>query len=164
MRAISTEPGEVRAGTRWFDEFQTSELPRLRLAFTSAFGGEVGSEVTADAVSYAWEHRDRLAGMERPAGYLFRVGQSAARRHLRWRRAPEAMSIVPAYEDRIDPDLPAALRRLTDRQRVAVCLVHVSGWTYEESADAMGVDVSTVRTHVSRALERLRRILGEEDR
>lgn len=151
--------GEV--GTAWFEEFEADHLVRLRIALVSAFGRELGDEVVADAVSYAWEHRERLAGMSNAVGYLFRVGQSASRRHRRWRRRPVLPPVSPEREPVIDPDLPAALGRLSERQRVAVVLVHVNDWTFDEAADAMGVDVSTVRTHVARALVRLRDLLGE---
>ena len=43
-------------------------------------------------------------------------------------------------------------------------LVHVNGWTYDQSADAMGIDVSSVRTHVTRGLARLKTLLEENDR
>lgn len=150
-------------GESWFESFEVDDLARLRLALISAFGIEVGAEAAADAVEYAWEHRERLADMANPVGYLFRVGQSAGRRHLRRRRPVVLPPVGATYLQAVDPELPEALARLSDRQRVAVVLVHVNGWTYDETAEAMGVDVSTVRTHVARALERLRTLL-EDDR
>lgn len=154
---------ESPSGASWFASFEADGLSRLRVALVSTHGVEVGGEAAADAVSYAWEHRDRLAAMANPVGYLYRVGQSAGRRHLRRQRQPVLPVVSESFEDRVDPDLPVALARLSDRQRVAVVLVHVNAWTYEEAATAMGVDVSTVRTHVARALERLKEFLGEDD-
>ena len=147
-------------GAEWFAAFQADGLHRLRVALVSAFGAETGVEAAAEATSYAWEHRDRLATMTNPAGYLFRVGQTAARRQRRWKRPPPPPAVSTTYEMRVDPDIPRALARLSARQRTAVVLVHVNGWTQEETAIAMGVDVSTVRTHLARGLDRLRRTLG----
>jgi DNA-directed RNA polymerase specialized sigma24 family protein len=158
-----TAPGEP-SGSVWFESFQSDGQARLRVALIAAYGVEVGTEAAADASAYAWEHRERLAAMPNPIGYLFRVGQSASRRHLRWRRRLLLPPVPPTLVDQIEPDLPRALAQLTDRQRLAVTLVHVRGWTHEEAAEALGVDVSTVRTHLARGLSRLRSLLGEDYR
>ncbi len=159
------EMAELRpSGAAWFEAFETEGLPRLRVALVASFGIDIGGEASADAVGYAWEHRERLAEMENPVGYLFRVGQSSARRHLRRTRPLSLPAVSTSFEEAVDPDLPKTLARLSERQRVAVVLVHVNGWTYTEAADAMGIDVSSVRTHVTRALTRLRKLLGEDDR
>ena len=46
-------------------------------------------------------------------GYLYRVGQSAARRYLRWSRRPDDLPSVPSVmEPLIEPALPLAIQRL----------------------------------------------------
>jgi DNA-directed RNA polymerase specialized sigma24 family protein len=167
MSKSNAEPGTADPrlqGGSWFRRFEEEGLPRLRVALVSSFGAEMGAEATADAVEYAWEHRDRLSGMANPVGYLFRVGQTSGRRHLRRSRRLVLPPVSPCVDEPVDPDLPRALAQLSDRQRVAVVLVHVNGWTYESTAEAMGIDVSSVRTHVARALARLRKLLEEDDR
>jgi RNA polymerase sigma-70 factor (ECF subfamily) len=154
-------PARVDEGVAWFEGFERNRLPRVKVALVAAFGAETGSEAGADAAAYAWEHRDRLAAMTNPAGYLFRVGQSSARRHRRWQRPPPPPSVTASYEVDVDPDLPRALARLTLRRRTAVVLVHVNGWTLDETAQSMGVAVPTVRTHLARGMERLARLLQE---
>ena len=54
----------------------------------------------------------------------------------------------------------AALRALPDQQRSVVWLVHTCGWTYSETAEAMGISASAVGTHLGRAMDRLRASLG----
>ena len=49
-------------------------------------GIETGPDVAADAFAWAWEYWDEVRAMANPVGYLYRVGQSAARRHRRWGR------------------------------------------------------------------------------
>lgn len=167
MSTDEAEPivtGARTAGAEWFEGSHSGELRRLRVALVGAYGAEVGAEAAADAEAYAWEHRERLAEMANPVGYLFRVGQSASRRHRRWSKRLVLPPVPPALDDEVHPDLPVALARLTDRQRIAVVLVHVHGWTQDEAAQALGVDASTVRTHVARGLARLRDILGEDYR
>ncbi len=56
----------------------------------------------------------------------------------------------------MEPGLPAALRRLSKNQRVAVWLIHGYGCPYQEVADILGTSTGTVQKHVTRALEKLR--------
>ena len=152
------EPVPVEAA---FEEFVTSGGADLRRALTARYGVEVGVEVTADVFAYAWEQWTRVSAMANPTGYLFRVGQSAARRY---RRQPVVLPIAHAPgEPDFDPRLPHLLERLPDRQRVAVVLVCIYDWTYPKSAQVLGVSESTVRTHVRRGLRTLRHELGDAE-
>lgn len=47
-----------------FDAFTRREGQRLGRVLTAHFGTEVGGEVTADALAYAWQHWDRVRVME----------------------------------------------------------------------------------------------------
>ena len=60
----------------------------------------------------------------------------------------------------VEPGLPKALARLSERQRVVIILVHSLGWTFAETAELLGISIGTVETHVQRGLSRLRRSLG----
>jgi DNA-directed RNA polymerase specialized sigma24 family protein len=136
---------------------------RLRQAFVARYGWERGIEVWRDVVAYAWQHRDRLSTMKNPIGYLYRVGQSAARRHRRMSR--QVLLPEPDTEDfpHVEPGLAYALSSLSERQRLAVLLVHAHGWTHEAAAEIVGVSKSTLRNHLARGLTRLRDQLGVED-
>jgi RNA polymerase sigma factor (sigma-70 family) len=48
------------------------------------------------------------------------------------------------------------LAQLSDRQRVAVVLVHGFGWTLREVAELTGTKITTVQNHLERGLARLR--------
>jgi DNA-directed RNA polymerase specialized sigma24 family protein len=131
--------------------------PSLRRALTATYGPEDGRDATAAALAYAWEHFERVRAMERPIGYLYRVGQSSRRQ----RREPV---VFPAPPDELplgEPALVPALGRLSERQRVCVVLVHGYSWTHEEVAELLGIGVSSVRNHLARGLEHLRADLGE---
>lgn len=95
--------------------------------------------------------------MDNAAGYLYRVGQSAARRH---RRTGPLFPVVHHDElPQVEPGLPEALSHLSEAQRTAVVLLFVLEWTERESADLLGVDRSTVRRHRDRGLAKLRAAL-----
>jgi DNA-directed RNA polymerase specialized sigma24 family protein len=137
-----------------FEDFFVRSEPRLRAAFTSLYGPDMGREATAEAMAWAYEHWSRLRDMEHRVAYLYRVGQSRTRRLRRPRRSFTAVPVA-ALPD-VDPRLPAALAALPERQRVAVTLVHGHDWTHADVAALMKVTPSTVATHVARALAQLR--------
>ena len=136
-----------------FERFAAATGPRLRTALVAAYGPDAGADAAADALAYGWEHWDRLSSMANPAGYLFRVGQTAARSA----RRPQGFmpSPPPAEAPEFEPRLAPALESLSDSQRTCVVLVHALGWTLTETAEMLGLDISTVRTHIRRGLTRL---------
>ena len=142
-----------------FRSFVVESEPRLKRALVAGFGVENGLEATAEALAYGWEHWERLSGMENPAGYLYRVGQSSATRS-----DPVVVLPQPAADTSpwVESGLPAALVTLTEAQRTAVVLVHTFGHSLAEAAAILGISKSSVQKHVDRGLERLRRELGVE--
>ena len=130
--------------------------PRLRRAFTLLRGSDDGSDAAAEALAWGWEHWAELKDMANPAGYLYRVGLSRTRR----RRRPALPIPAPEQTQGFEPALVPALRRLTERQRTAVVLIHGCQWTHGEVAEALGVSKSSVATHQQRALKQLRKDLG----
>lgn len=101
--------------------------------------------------------------MDNPIGYLYRVGQTRTRP----RKPPVGsgwdLSGRDSGEHLYEPGLLAAVGSLSEAQRVAVVLVHGYGWTLREVAELTGVTVSTVQTHVDRALTKLRGALEVVD-
>jgi len=141
----------------WFDGFFDHAEPKLRHALVAALGQQLGAEATSLALAYGWEHRERLRGMENPVGYLYRVGRT--RVHARRRR--RTFFDVPVQSvPEVEPGLPSALGKLSERQRAAVMMVHADDWTRQEAAAALGISVSSLDTHLARGLERLRAELG----
>ncbi len=140
-----------------FTTFVKSVEPKLSFALGAAYGLEVGREATADALMYAWEHWANLRVMQNPAGYLYRVGQSSARRYRR--KSPLFPSVASFELPDVEPGLPAALASLSPGQRTAVVLVVVLEWSEREAAELLGLDRSTIRRHRDRGLAKLRTAL-----
>lgn len=143
-----------------FERFVESDGARLRAGLVAAYGPEVGLDAASEALAYGWEHWDRLSGMNNPAGYLYRVGQTAARRSRR--RGPLMPSPAVDEVSPVEPRLPEALAQLSELQRTCVLLVHAFGWSQTEAAELVGVSVSTIRTHLSRGLAKLQSTLEVE--
>lgn len=149
---------ETSPASDQFDEFVRTEGRRLQLSLVAAHGLAIGSDAAQAAFVYCWEHWARVAAMDNPCGYLFRVGQNAARREYR----PTAVASIAEPVDQADfePGLVGALRELTENQRLAVLLIHGHGYPLNEVAALLDVSVSTVRNHLRRGMEKLRQDLG----
>lgn len=145
-----------------FSRFVGEVEPRLRRALVAAYGPQAGREAAVDALGWAWTNWERLAPMTNPTGYLYRVGQTAAKQTRR------PLRVVPAEPTGgelpwVEPELEPALMALTKQQRVAVVLCHGFQWTHREVADLLDLSPSTVQNHVERGLANLRRALEVHD-
>ncbi len=74
------------------------------------------------------------------------------------RKAPQD----PQAAERID--LERALAQLGDGERAAIAACYYADLTHEEAAEAIGIPLGTVKTHILRAKAKLRAKLGEDFR
>jgi RNA polymerase sigma-70 factor, ECF subfamily len=123
----------------------------------------------------AWE-RD-AATLDEPSKWITRIAVNVCLDRLRsqrwkiWKRRPKGdteelmLSSVrdtgPSAEDRvlageIGRRIQQALGRLTDRQRAVFVLRHYEERPLEEIAGILGLEVGSVKSHMFRALEKLR--------
>lgn len=154
---IADNPALAVAVDDEFEAFVRETEPRLRRALVAAFGFEEGRDAAAEALAYAWEHWDKLRAVTNLPGYLYRVGRTAA---LRRKRTPVLHDSDGWSEHHFEPGLPGALASLSQRQRIAVVLVHGYGYTLREAAEITGITRSSVQIHAARGLARLRANLG----
>ena len=145
-----------------FTEFVERSEARLRRALIASYGPVVGREAAVDALGWAWEHWDRLDGMDNPVGYLYRVGQTAARRLLIDRPALALDHPTTEDADRYGVDLTPYLALLSEQQRAAVVMVHGYGISQRQTADVLGLAISTLREHLRRGMVRLRTEMEHE--
>jgi RNA polymerase sigma-70 factor (ECF subfamily) len=118
--------------------------------------------------------RERLAEMDEPRAYLFRMARNEALRLIardRSRRVRETTAACPArWESRPAAGLPVetvaaleqGLARLPDEQREAVFLRCVEGFTIEEVAALAGVPRDTAASRYRYGIEKLRSLMGAE--
>lgn len=74
----------------------------------------------------------------------------------RARNTPSTVRAVP-----MQPALRSAMASLPERARMIVLLISVGGYSYEETAEVVGVEVGTVKSAYSRARATLRAALAE---
>ena len=101
--------------------------------------------------------------LENPGAWLMRVlvNNCKSRLRLAWRRVgplPDTLP-APAMEER---EVLEELFALTPADRVVLHLYYYEGYTTDEIARITGRRPGTVRTRLSRAREKLRRLLTEE--
>ena len=119
-------------------------------------------DVVQEALARAWSRRSTFDGRRgTPSAWLLAITADQARR-TRTRRRP-AVGVVPTEPVGADPDLDAALRELTDRQRLAVDCIYFVGLSVAETAAVMGCAEGTVKSTLSDARHRLRPLLEVRD-
>jgi DNA-directed RNA polymerase specialized sigma24 family protein len=157
---LSTMMTNIAGVERSFAAFVETVEPRLRRALVLTYGPLAGREACADALSWGWEHWDRLRVMTNPVGYLYRVGRTSARqqRSTGHRVGGDTSEIANDVID-VVPELWPAVAGLSEQQRVAVVLVHGYGYRQTEVADTLGIAISTLREHLNRGTTRLRQAL-----
>ncbi len=141
-----------------FTSFVRDVEPRLRHSLIPSVGLDAATEATAEALAYGWEHWDRLRHMDNPAGYLYRVARTKARQTSK--RKPVLPGVSVSHLPHVEPGLPRALGRLSEKQRTVVWLVYGLEWQQREVADLLGVSEDTVRTHLLRGLKKLQKMIG----
>jgi RNA polymerase sigma-70 factor (sigma-E family) len=146
-----------------FDEFVAVELPRLLGLARALSGGDHDAwdlvQETLARVGTRWsrlDHGHATASYARTT--LVRLNIDRLRR-LRRERPTHQVQDRPALElaaDGVDKWLADALRTLTPRQRTAIVLRFAEDLDLATIADQMGCSVGTVKSHLSRGLDRLR--------
>ncbi|UED84702.1 RNA polymerase sigma factor [Streptomyces profundus] len=127
----------------------------------------------------AWRLRERLRDEgDTPRPWLMGIAVNVLRNTSRAKRRHEqamarlpAPPVAPDFSDELvgrlaDAEQLAAVKRALDRltkgERQTFMLHVWSGLSYEETAQALGIRVGTVRSRLSRARTRLRRLAAEE--
>ncbi len=149
-------------------------LPRVqRIALALTNDPQAADDLVADAVTRILP-KWRAGTVRDPGQYLKRVTVNLATR--RWRRralgrardhraidwspvAPDVERIV------VDRDLTMrAIRALPPRRRAIVVLRYYDDLSLDQIAELLGIDVGTVKSQLSRALEQLRTTLEGQER
>ncbi|MFI8513229.1 RNA polymerase sigma factor [Streptomyces sp. NPDC085460] len=138
----------------------------------------VAEDVMSLTFLEAWRLRDKLADVVSVRGWLLGIATNVMRNTARAaRRHREAMRRLPPPEPQPDfsgevvgrladgrrlAAVSRALRRLKRTEREVFTLVAWSGLGYAAAAEALGIPVGTVRSRLSRARGKLRRLVEEE--
>jgi RNA polymerase sigma-70 factor (ECF subfamily) len=155
------------AGSDAFDGFYLASRDRLVLQVAALTGDPAEAlDHVQEAFIRAWTRWDRISEYDDPEGWVRRVALNHA--VSRWRRARRIV-LRPAADDQrihLDPEqqsVIAALRRLSSRERAAVVVHVLIGYSVEEIATEVSVPSGTVKSWLSRGRARLERELRADD-
>ncbi|MDQ1462530.1 MAG: polymerase sigma-70 factor, subfamily [Actinomycetota bacterium] len=155
------------ARARAFEQWYAGEHPRLFASLVVLTGDrEVAAEATDEALSRALQHWERVAEMDSPEGWTYRVAVNIVRRGAR-RRALERRLLGRLVSRGATP-APAGevwdlVRSLTARQQQAVVLRYVADLAEADIARVMGVTRGTVASTLAHARRALGGALREPD-
>jgi RNA polymerase sigma-70 factor (ECF subfamily) len=143
-----------------FDAFFVAHLPAVhRVAARIVGPGPAAEDVAVEAMARAFSHWSSVRSMAYPRAWVVRVATNIALDEARRRRprlpAP-TLSDPPSEEVVLRHSLVASLLRLPRRQREVVVLRYIADMSEQEVADNLGLSTGTVKTHLHRALPRLR--------
>jgi RNA polymerase sigma-70 factor, ECF subfamily len=116
-----------------------------------------------------WERWDRVGTFDEPVGYLFKTALNLHRSALRRAVAATKRSLRPPaehdpFEKVIDHDEAVrSLAALTPRQRAAVVVTELLGYSSEEAGPILGIRPGTVRSLTAQARAALQEWKERED-
>ena len=171
---VTTEPVVPSADgpAGGFDQWASTAGPELtRFAVATIGNRHDASDAVQDAMVAVYPRWRRLSDPGAADAYARRV--IVNHRITWWRRIGRRESLVDGPEIGAGGPAPGdagdvvfahrLLRSLPRQQRAAVVLRFLDDLSFAEIAEILGCPESTARSHVHRALSRLREQLGDED-
>jgi RNA polymerase sigma-70 factor (ECF subfamily) len=160
----------VRVEPASFEEFFAAEKDRLlrMLAFATGSSAEA-EDLAQDAFTKVLERWERVQTMDDPAGYLHRTAMNLFRNKFRRgvmavRRGIGTAPQRDVFGDVEDRDsLTRAMASLTSKQRTALVLTEVLGYSGEETGRLLGLKASTVWVLTHRARAVLKEAMEQDD-
>lgn len=144
--------------------------PRLyRLAWSWCHDAELADDLTQETLLRALRRVDQLRDPRRLEQWLSQILANLHRDHLRRQRETVPLEAVElpgglatdeeAQRLGIVQRVQQAMTQLGDEQRKVITLVDLMGFTYAEVARILDVPAGTVMSRLSRARDRMRRLL-----
>ena len=137
--------------------------------------GDAGlaDDLAQETFVLAWRNIRHFRFEARFSTWIYRIAINAWRSEARRKRellldADDASVLEEAAEDPPDIvsrlDLERAMATLSDGERAAIAACYYADLSHEEAAQALGIPVGTVKTHVLRGKAKLRaRLAGKEE-
>lgn len=156
------------------DDFEAAlveTIPQMRAFARALCGGDqaAADDLAQDALLKAWRRRDQFAAGTNLRAWTFTIVRNTFLSSLRANRRFTALDPEVAERTLVAADDPQAgvelddvlraLAHLPEEQREALILVTAGGLGYEEAAEVMQTAVGTVKSRVSRARERVLRLV-----
>jgi len=169
-RIVSSDAALDELEARTFEAFYQAEARTLfrRLWLVTGNRAEA-EELMQDAFLSVWQRWGDVREMDDPVGYLYRTAMNLFRK--RYRRATLAVrrtvGLASSSDDFADADDRETVRHvlaaLPPRQRAALVLTELLGFTTKEAGDALGVTDATIRSLTRHGRDAFRKVMEVED-
>jgi RNA polymerase sigma-70 factor (ECF subfamily) len=170
QQAAATESPEDLRIPFAFEEFFETERERLfRALLLVTHDWPEAEDLMQEAFVRVWERWDRVGTLDDPVGYLFKTALNLHRSALRRAVVATRRSMRPPrehdpFERVIDRDEAVrSLAALTPRQRAAVVVTELLGYSSDEASAILGIRPGTVRMLISQARAALQEWKERED-
>ncbi len=140
---------------------------------------EEAEDIVHDVFLKIWNSRETLTAIDSINSYLYKMSRNQAINGLR-RKAKERLvlaelrqepmaifpDIDPASQKEVRDSIQQAISKLSPQQRKVFLLSRQDGLKHEQIAEELGISITTVKTHIGRALqflrEEIRQAYGEQ--
>lgn len=140
---------------------------------------EEAEDIVHDVFLKIWNSRETLTAIDSINSYLYKMSRNQAINGLR-RKAKERLvlaelrqepmailpDIDPASKKEVRDSIQQAISKLSPQQRKVFLLSRQDGLKHEQIAEELGISITTVKTHIGRALqflrEEIRQAYGEQ--
>lgn len=159
--------------------FERYRVPVYRAALALTGDHGVSEEVLMDTFGRAFTYRHRLRTDVSPLPWLHKVALNLCYSRL-GRRRLASQPVTDAVAERMIDDgagpavnaewaelrviIHDGIARLSDKHRAVVTLYYLEGRSLQETADALGLPLGTVKSRLHHALRDLRRLLDADRR
>lgn len=142
---------------------------------------EAGADIVSEFYCFLWEHRKQINIKESLKSYLFKSIRNRCLNHLKHKKTVQNYKTESesfgAQVDEINLEflkknkefenidiserIQTAVEKLPDQARVIFKLKRQEGRTYAQISEELKISVNTIRTQMSRALNKLRKALAD---
>ncbi len=169
--AASSARADAQVVFASFDDFYASNRTSVGRALAITLrDDDLARDAVDEAMARAYQRWSHVSQLENPGGWVYRVGLNWSRSMIRrWNRPTPIWLTQPSetpLRAMVDPTVDRALDTLSVDQRAVVVCRLLLGLSELQTADALGIRSGTVKSRLSRALDRLHPLLAplEENR
>ena len=164
----------VGGDERALEEYYRSFGPDVRRYLHRFVRREEADDVLQTVFLELWRSRERIDPGRSLEAWVFGIARKRAIDQLR-RRKHDVIDVATLRSlagedgrelaDRLawSAELDHALDRLPPAQREAIELVYLADLTHAQSAERIGVPIGTMKARVSRGMQRLGELMGEDE-
>jgi len=167
---VVTDDAIVVRAVQPFEAFYRANYRPVLACVYALAGPGVAEDLTQEAFLAASQQWEEIGVLENPGAWVRRVAINHAASAYRRRRAEARAFLrlaggvheaIPTLSGHTD-EVWSAVRSLPRRQREAIVLCLVAGYSRMEAAELMSVGIETVKTHLERGRQALTRLLKED--